>query len=651
MTRSPRSTPAASLAVFALVLSLLPAFASAQIARVGITRTLFSGDFVLGPDVAYDPVNHVYLVLMPRENATDLFGSLVGVFVDHLGIPVNPPFLIASDGRAAFTRAVYSPTVPNGAGGFGGFLVTWAEPWGHSTVEPRSYSRTVAFPNRLVGAQNMLVNFYVPRDVVAARDGANFGVVWDDGQAIRGRRVSPAGAPIMFGLIGVEAGEIGDSPVLWNQLTSIAAHATKNEFGILYAVRRSGTWFMRFARVLTTGQGPSDLLDRVDVAHIGSLPTAAALHFSPLTGNYVAVWGNATTGVVTAAEISDVGRVLSRGAVSTSVLASENGMALAYNAASGTFLLLGYSGPGAVIGELRGIELNKHGAPTSAPIDVTFLGVSTNLFVPRAAGRPDAPEWMVSVGGNNSVNVQVVSTSSLFGGSDLRIGGCATPDPFAAMGGGACFNGNWLPPGIPAPDDVPPPPPPPPPPPGPIPGGCTTPDPFVALGGGTCFDGNWYPPGMPIPGAPPSSPPPPPPPPPGPVAGGCTTPDPFEVLGGGTCFGGNWYPPGMPIPGGPASPPPPPPPPPPPGPVPGGCTTPDPFEALGGGTCFGGNWYPPGMPLPGLVGPTPPPSPPPLPGGCTTPDPFEALGGGTCFQGGWFPPGMPLPGAATVGGG
>jgi hypothetical protein len=81
-----------------------------------------------------------------------------------------------------------------------------------------------------------------------------------------------------------------------------------------------------------------------------------------------------------------------------------------------------------------------------------------------------------------------------------------------------------------------------PPPPGPTPEGCTTPDPFVALGGGTCFMGGWLPPGMPIPGV---LPPPPPP-----LPSVCTTPDPFVALGGGTCFQGGWFPPGMPLPGG-----------------------------------------------------------------------------------------------------
>ena len=167
----------------------------------------------------------------------------------------------------------------------------------------------------------------------------------------------------------------------------------------------------------------------------------------------------------------------------------------------------------------------------------------------------------------------------------------------------------------------------------PSPGGCTTPDPFAALGGGTCYQGNWLPSGMPIPGAPAPAPSPTPTAPSTSTA--CSTPDPFVALGGGTCFQGNWLPPGMPIPGSstPAA------------PAPTSnvsCATPDPFVALGGGTCYQGGWFPPGMPLP--TSSTSPAALPKAPsGGCITPDPFVVLGGGTCYKGNWLPPGMPIP--------
>ena len=124
--------------------------------------------------------------------------------------------------------------------------------------------------------------------------------------------------------------------------------------------------------------------------------------------------------------------------------------------------------------------------------------------------------------------------------------------------------------------------------------GCTGPDPFAVLGGGTCYRGGWLPPGMPIPGASQAVTPSPAPA----SSSVCMTPDPFAALGGGTCYQGGWLPPGMAIPsgsGGTAAP----------SPArtaPAGsstCTTADPFAALGGGTCYQGGWLPPGMSIPG----------------------------------------------------
>jgi glucose/arabinose dehydrogenase len=136
-----------------------------------------------------------------------------------------------------------------------------------------------------------------------------------------------------------------------------------------------------------------------------------------------------------------------------------------------------------------------------------------------------------------------------------------------------------------------------------IPGGCTTPDPFVAIGGGVCVGGGWVPAGHPAAGGsaptpgggtpPPSGPPSPPP-----APSVCTTPRPSSDW---VCVSGGWLPPGHPLAaGGGSSPPPPPAPAPGPSPAPPGtCAIPDPFVAIGGGVCVSGGWVPRGHPLAG----------------------------------------------------
>jgi hypothetical protein len=180
--------------------------------------------------------------------------------------------------------------------------------------------------------------------------------------------------------------------------------------------------------------------------------------------------------------------------------------------------------------------------------------------------------------------------------------------------------------------------------------GCATPDPFAAMGGGVCYNGGWLPPGMtPGAGAPPPATPPAVPIAPAPLSGGgggCVGPDPFAPMGGGVCYNGGWLPPGMVVPNNPVTPPPAPPATPPATPAPpasagGTCATPNPFAGLGGGTCYNGGWLPPGMPVPGGGVPVPAlPAPPATPGVCITPDPFVAIGGGRCVKGGWIPGSM-----------
>ncbi len=129
--------------------------------------------------------------------------------------------------------------------------------------------------------------------------------------------------------------------------------------------------------------------------------------------------------------------------------------------------------------------------------------------------------------------------------------GCSTPDPFGAMGGGTCVNGGWLPSGmfVPAGPSTPPPATPAPttpapPPPVAVPTGCSTPDPFAAMGGGTCAYGGWLPPGMFVPAGagtpPPATPAPPPPPVVQPAPAGCPSVRPgLDWI----CRGNGWLPP------------------------------------------------------------------------------------------------------------
>src|SRR5881227_2800879 len=107
-----------------VLLALCPSLAAAQLSRVGVSQGILSlPQLVRGTDIAYDPVNGVYLFIGAN-------GSMGGVFTDATGsiVPGTSQFPIGSAKGginnifAAFPRVRYSPDVNSGKGGF---LVTW----------------------------------------------------------------------------------------------------------------------------------------------------------------------------------------------------------------------------------------------------------------------------------------------------------------------------------------------------------------------------------------------------------------------------------------------------------------------------------------------------------------------------------------------
>lgn len=535
-------------------------------------------------DLTHDPAQRLYLLtsIRPVSLPGGVFGgALVASRIDVTGQPLSGSVDLTS-AFAAFTsdfpgvpRTAYGAHLSDGIN-TGGFLVTWLQA---GTI----YARAV-FPQDLsVGPLNVLGTGVrgghpqVRNPVVAySETTGEFLVVWHDCFGLRpdcqlvGRRVGLGGQPIGSVL---DLGSASSSNVVWNPVT--------DEFGIAYTIpsRLSET---RFMRVSAAGV----VLDRRIINEFRLFGGLSYIAVNTLSGSYVVVWTD--LGGAYGAELSSSGALVSKGLISSTLFGGDESgtRRLAFNPVSETFLLVhegqDFSGRGLKLA----VELNRYGAPLSAAVPLVDLEVLSIV-----ASRSDGADWRVLGLARTSFQstppvTRGVATSSRNGGSDARLGGCTTPDPFASLGSGsgACYAGGWLPPGFPVPgfpassSVTPPPAPPPAPPPSP-PGGCTTPDPFVALGGGTCANGGWLPPGI--------TPPPPPPPgsPPPTSPGGCATPDPFVSLGGGTCANGGWYPPGStPPPAPPSSP----------LPVPGGCTTPDPFVSIGGGVCVNGGWKPRG---------------------------------------------------------
>ena len=639
------------------------AVSAATLSRVGATIAGFTpGTTVRGTDTAHDPVHDLFLVVFGE-------GPIYGAFVDTTGTPVTGAFTIMSGGASPgyFPRAEYSPHVTNGAGGQGGFLVTWHQTTGQlKHVSGRLVSYVA--PGWLASgiqqiSDNLQGSWHDSGPALAySSTSRKFLVAWRTPQAgLRGRFVSTSGQPVGSSIEFEAAG--GNYPSLaWNPRT--------DEFGLAFSGSNSASEFAALRRIGASNGAVSSR----DAFGFAPKVFATAIDVNSVTNDYVLVWalGPGTM----SATFDQLGTRLATNYV-TDRLGFDNSLGIAFNEATGTFLVVSSDRDSK---DVAAVELKGNGAPNSRP-EVITAGATVGSFHPRAAARTGTIQWQVIYSFDLRANaVQVVSSSSLAGGSTTAPpsgtgAACATGDPFVVLGGGTCCNGGWLPPGMACSftGATTPPPPPPTTPPTSVSGStgaaCAGGDPFAAMGGGTCCNGGWLPPGMVCSFAPVSTVTPPPlttplpttaPPPSGGAGSGaaCVGGDPFAAMGGGTCCNGGWLPPGMVctftlasiVPTPPSSTPPPSTTPPP--SVGSGsgaaCVGGDPFVAMGGGTCCNGGWLPPGMACsftPASTVPPPPPGPtPPTPPGsgtaCTGGDPFVILGGGTCCNGGWLPPGM-----------
>ena len=114
--RFPSTRAAASFVAVISLFGALSATASAQQVQAGVTSPVLNL-FVRGVDTAGDPSGN-YLVVGGQ-------GTLYAMCINAQGAPITGPMPInATGGYSSFPRAVYSPYINNGGGGF---MIAWAE--------------------------------------------------------------------------------------------------------------------------------------------------------------------------------------------------------------------------------------------------------------------------------------------------------------------------------------------------------------------------------------------------------------------------------------------------------------------------------------------------------------------------------------------
>ena len=607
------------VAVLALLLAVsVPAWA--QLTPVGGTVPTLTPTGTVGSvqetDIAYDPAHDAYLVVTA-------FGPVWGVFVNGNNTPVTPVFMI-TDGSLGFGHrpiAVYSPDVSNGAGGTGGFLVTWNAASGGGNC-PNS-ATPCTLQDRIVSLQ---APGYFVTGVQTVTDTSQGSIYFENHAAVaysrashiflvaymtsipayglQARFLNTAGVPVS-GTLRLSEGSTRDPGLAWNPAT--------NDFGMVNAGWGGGSAFAQFRMINSAGvvSGTSTFGYAT-----GTYATAIDVNAS---NQYVLSWA-LSPGVVSAA-FDQVGNPLGTTFVSNRI-GGDTSLDMKFNAATNTFAVVSSDFLSA---QVAASELYSDGVPRIPAGIITNDPATNGSFYPRVATRAGTNQWDVITDVDfKSIENQIVISSGFFGtppavgsalgappvtpptssGGSTSTGGCTGSDPFAAIGGGHCVNGGWIPgpatggssaPTTPTPTPTP----------TPTSGStCTGSDPFASIGGGHCVNGGWIPgPAPSTGGSTPTTPTPTPTPAPT-SSSTCSGSDPFAAIGGGHCVNGGWVPGAAPSTSS------------------GTCSGSDPFASVGGGVCVNGGW------VPGAIA-----------GGCTTPDPFTSIGGGTCVSGGWVPKG------------
>jgi hypothetical protein len=628
------------IAALFVVLALVSAAPARAQISVLTGNPLLYANWVQGSASAWDPVHAVYLVVGAPSNTTS---PLVGVFTDVAGNSLGAFSINGGGTYSQFPWVVYSPNLPNGSGGTGAFLVTWHENGVMQNgvevpIPSPNYvqTRIVSYPAGPVGAQQSLVtaagSFWLSPPMIRYSSTSNlFFLAWRGMDTmIYAARLDGNGT-----IMGAPF-RITPSTQSW-QNPSLAWDSVNNYFGVL-STGYGGPSGATAGFTLVTAAGTVLGTNIFDVA-TGEFVTA--LDFNPATGHYVGVWYRNPGGTM-GAEFAADGTVLAMGVASTTT-GTPDTEGLAYNAASGTFLLAA-QGPSY---NDWGAELNARGARDSADMEITSSGGPKGSFYPTPTARPGAAQWNVSFSHNFfELHDQIIATSTTGGGPAGTLGAApggqtggtppAPPPPTTTGGclgsapfpGAVCVGNGWVP--GPSGASTPPPTTPPPSTPPPTTGSCLGSAPFP---GAVCVGNGW------VPG------------PSGGSSGGGTTTTPAPTtscLGsapfpGAVCVGNGWVP----------------------GSSTGNCLGSAPFP---GAVCVGNGWVPGttggssgggtttttpttsclgSAPFPGAVcvgngwvpGNGVGTSTTTTDGTCTTPDPFTAIGGGICSGGGWRPKG------------
>lgn len=350
-----------------------PALGFAQASRAGATFMIGgSTSPVILPDVAHDPVNDRYLVVSGN-------GFIEGQLLNSSGTKIGG-FVVAqgslAGGYAQTPRVAWGAGVNNGAGGY---LVTWHETVGQiaqvrgkllaANGTPLTGDIVIATE---AGAPGTGSNWTMGAAVAYSTTSHEFLITWMGGyfttQDIRFNRVNTAGQ-VLQPTAAITGG------VDWERDPAVTYNPAMNEFYIVYAgyVDAGGYGYVSGQRIQAgtgAGIGAPTMLGQAAATMIPSV------EYNSATGLYLVTWYNRTSASAAFYGVSVHGA--SGGAVGGVRLMSSyyfayDALDVAYNAASGDFLLVTHGG-GSQNWEDAAVSIRADGTPVDNGFILTQTG-------------------------------------------------------------------------------------------------------------------------------------------------------------------------------------------------------------------------------------------------------------------------------------
>lgn len=371
-------------AVAAIVLALTVAATSEATAiRVGATVPIIVASS-RGNATAYDPINHVYLVVSAN-------GVVWGRFVDRNGNIVGAPFAIQGNPAiyGAYPRATYSPDANNGTGGF---LVNWDE--ADSSTTWILHGRMVAFgQNGAYGADSVLspdFGFGEEASYAAYSTASQeFLVVYRTIQfTLRAVRVNLGAVPIAAPITLSQTGQYENNP-------SVAYNPLTNQFLGCWTMFTPANTGLLECRFVQAGTG---VLGNIILVQATGSVWFTDTTYNPTTNQFLVTWDESHGSITNARLVNADGSLPGAVIGVSSAYAAYDGTATAYNPVTQTFFVIAYD----LTGDLTqdgGVELTSAGQPVNSGLQVTFgcvAGVKCASYYPQIAASTEDPFWLVT---------------------------------------------------------------------------------------------------------------------------------------------------------------------------------------------------------------------------------------------------------------